>query len=107
MGIVLHFMFFFGSMISIFTKLYRWRHIFVDRLNSIHFLLKDWQLNEVHVHKVLEYYKVFWDRRMGLRKPPVIFKSLPLPLQREVSAVSGLKSVSVQKETSGLNVCTV
>lgn len=83
-GFVLHFMIFFGNLISIFTKTFRRKHVFVDRLHSIQFMLKEWKVSNACAKRTIEYYKVFWDRRMGLRKPPEVFRLLPLPLQKEV-----------------------
>lgn len=83
-GFVLHFMIFFGNLISIFTKIFRWKYVFVDRLRIIQFMLKDWKVSSACARQTIEYYTVFWDRRMGLRKPPEVFRLLPLPLQKEV-----------------------
>lgn len=84
MGYILHYMIYFGLLTNAYIKVFRRQFNFVDNLARIKTLLCQWNISKAWQNKTIEYYKVFWDKKCGIKNMPPIFQLLPVPLQKEV-----------------------
>lgn len=84
-GFFLFFMIFFGELTAAYIQSY-WHHYeYTARLKKIVYLLNDWRVDKEVQKKTIEYYTVFWERRLGMKDMPVAFEMLPISMRKDVT----------------------
>ncbi|KAI4460643.1 cyclic nucleotide-gated cation channel subunit a [Holotrichia oblita] len=84
-GFFLFFMIFFGELTAAYIQSY-WHHYeYTARLKKIVYLLNDWRVDREVQKKTIEYYTVFWERRLGMKDMPVAFEMLPISMRKDIT----------------------
>ncbi|GJQ83461.1 hypothetical protein Trydic_g8587 [Trypoxylus dichotomus] len=85
LGFTLHMMVYVSNLISIFKKDNMNYFEFQTQVDKIVGLLNEWEVDDELKQKTVEYYKVFWQQRQGLKEMPEMFNLLPTSLKKEVT----------------------
>lgn len=78
-------MIFFGELTAAFIQNYWHHNEYTSRLKKIVYLMNDWNVDKEVQKKTIEYYTVFWERRLGMRDIPEAFDLLPVSMRKDVT----------------------